>query len=114
MKILFVCSANQDRSPTAENLYKNRQGFEVKSAGVSWCARMPVSSRLINWADVILTMEKWQQDMIVEEYAEHLSGKIIDYLDVPDMYRYMHPLLQEMIREKTDAWLNKNQQNNEP
>ena len=110
MKILFVCSANQDRSPTAENIYKNHPGLEVKSAGVSWYARMPVSYDLVNWADVILTMEEWQQDEIVEDYAELISCKTIDYLDVPDMYRYMHPLLQKIIREKVDTWLNKNQQ----
>ena len=32
MKILFVCSANEDRSPTAERLYSNHPGLEVKSA----------------------------------------------------------------------------------
>ena len=108
MKILFVCSANQDRSPTAENMYKDRPGLEVKSAGVSWYARVSLNSELVNWADVILTMEEWHQDKIVEDYPELISGKIIDCLDIPDTYRYMHPSLQEMIREKVDAWLNKN------
>ena len=108
MKILFVCSANRDRSPTAERLYERHPGLEVKSAGVSWYARTPLTPELVNWADVILTMEKWQQDTIVEEYAEQISGKIIDFLDVPDMYQYMHPLLKDMISQKVDAWLDKN------
>ena len=32
-KILFVCTGNMDRSPTAESLLKGREGFEVRSAG---------------------------------------------------------------------------------
>jgi len=32
-RVLFVCSGNLDRSPAAEELFKGREGFEVKSAG---------------------------------------------------------------------------------
>ena len=31
-KILFVCSANIDRSPSVEHIYANQTGLEVKSA----------------------------------------------------------------------------------
>ena len=33
LKLLFVCTANIDRGPTAEDIYKNQPGFEAKSAG---------------------------------------------------------------------------------
>jgi protein-tyrosine-phosphatase len=38
-KVLFVCTGNYDRSPTAENMYKNVKGLEVKSAGISIAAQ---------------------------------------------------------------------------
>jgi protein-tyrosine-phosphatase len=33
LKLLFVCTANIDRSPTGEDIYKGQPGFETKSAG---------------------------------------------------------------------------------
>jgi protein-tyrosine-phosphatase len=33
-KVLFVCSRNQWRSPTAERVFATRPGLEVRSAGV--------------------------------------------------------------------------------
>src|SRR4051812_43549107 len=34
MHVLFVCTQNQLRSPTAEQVFSNRAGFEVASAGL--------------------------------------------------------------------------------
>lgn len=107
-KILFVCSANIDRSPTAEQIYADHPGLEVKSAGTSWYARMSVNEELIQWAEVILCMENWQQWFIQRKYADLLTGKTIAHLGVPDKYGYMDPGLVAIIREKADAWLNEN------
>ena len=109
MKILFVCSANVDRSPTAECLYGNEPGLEVKSAGASPWARKPVSAELIEWADVVLCMEDWQKQFIEREFREVITKQKIGNLDIRDTYRYMQPLLIEIIKEKTDAWLLENQ-----
>ena len=51
--ILFVCTGNVDRSPTAEGLFKNVGGLEVKSAGTSIAATVPLTRELIEWADEI-------------------------------------------------------------
>jgi len=32
--VLFVCTANQQRRPTAEELYRNDRRFTVRSAGL--------------------------------------------------------------------------------
>jgi len=109
MKILFVCLANVDRSPTAECIYKDRSGLEVKSAGIAWYAHTPVSEELICWADVILCMENRHKKFIVEDFAGVVSHKAVDSLDIPDVYHYMHPSLVAVIKEKTDAWLSKYQ-----
>jgi len=106
MRILFVCSANIDRSPTAERIYSGRSDFEVKSAGVSEYALTPVSSKLIKWADVILCMEDKHKQKVIKIYSAILMNKIVDSLDVPDIYKYMDNNLVNIIREKTDVWLN--------
>jgi len=105
IKILFVCTANIDRSPTAERIYSNYPEFEVKSAGISWFARIPVTEELIEWADVILCMQDFHKQFIEEEFPDAIANKTIDYLGVSDIYNYMHPALVEIIKEKTDAWL---------
>ena len=105
MKILFVCSANIDRSPTAELIYSDRSNLEVKSAGVSDYAMTPISLKLVKWADIILCMEEKHKQKIENKYSDNLKNKIIDFLDVPDIYEYMNINLVNIIKEKTDTWL---------
>jgi len=107
MKILFVYTANIDRSPTAELIYSQRIDLEVKSAGIYNYAMTPISLELINWADIILCMEKKHKQNIEKKYSTHIENKVIDFLDVPDIYDYMNINLVNIIREKTDAWLYK-------
>jgi len=56
-RVLFVCSRNQWRSPTAEAIYRNHPLVEALSAGVSSSARRRVSAKLLQLADLILVME---------------------------------------------------------
>ena len=55
---LFICTQNRLRSPTAERLFANRSGHEVRFAGVDTAATTPVSTELLEWADVIFMMEE--------------------------------------------------------
>jgi predicted protein tyrosine phosphatase len=103
MKILFVCSANIDRSPTAERIYSGRSDLEVKSAGVADYAKTPISLELIQWADIILCMEKKHKQKIKKMFPDIAADKIIDFLDVPDLYDYMNVNLVRMIKEKTES-----------
>ena len=57
-KLLFLCSANMDRSPCAESLFQNSEEFEAKSAGLSESSEVQVNPQSINWADVILVMDE--------------------------------------------------------
>ena len=114
MNILFVCSANEDRSPTAERLYANHPehpGLKVKSAGTSDYARARLSKTVLQWADVIICMERQHQRFIEDKYSDIVANKVIDHLNIWDIYPYMHPNLQKEIREKMDAWLREYQQN---
>jgi len=105
MNLLFVCSANRRRSQIAEYLYSNRRGIEVKSAGVAPFAETPVSDELLRWADVILCMESRHQQIIEEKFADAISDKVIDYLDIPNVFDLENPSLEELIIEKKDAHL---------
>ncbi len=51
MNVLFVCSKNQWRSPTAAAIFKNNAQINARSAGTSATARRVVNARDIRWAD---------------------------------------------------------------
>ena len=68
MNILFICSRNNWRSPTAETIYKSRQGHKFRSAGTEPSAKIGVSSKNILWADIIFTMEKKHKQRLLDKF----------------------------------------------
>ena len=55
--VLFVCSRNRWRSPTAERIYRGKAELNVRSAGTSKAAVHPLTAEDVTWADVIILME---------------------------------------------------------
>ena len=110
IKVLFVCSANVDRSPTAEYVYASHKDLEVKSAGTANYARVPLSVNLLQWADVILCMEERHKQIIEQKYPDAVSNKNLECLDIPDRYEYKSPPLIKLIKEKVDSRLLKYKQ----
>jgi predicted protein tyrosine phosphatase len=108
LKLLFICSRNQWRSPTAESIYKNRQDVSVRSAGTEPSARIKLSTKTILWADVIFVMEKKHKERIVQKFANELEDRPIVILDIPDDYQFMDPELVEDIKTKVDRYLQNN------
>jgi predicted protein tyrosine phosphatase len=100
MNVLFVCSRNQWRSPTAEKVWRKHPGLAVRSAGTSPNARHPVTEQDLRWADAILVMEDKHRSRLVAEFGRIVEGKPIHVLDIPDQYRYMDP---ELVEELTHA-----------
>ena len=98
MNILFICSKNQWRSPTAEQVWRKQPGLSVRSAGTSPNARHPVSSNDLAWADAVFVMEEKHKSRLLAEYRTVIAGKTIHVLDIPDEYRYMDPELVEQLR----------------
>jgi predicted protein tyrosine phosphatase len=103
--LLFICSRNQWRSPTAESLWRRRAGFEARSAGTSPNARRPVSQADIRWADVIFVMERKHQQRLQAEYSGLLEHKWLHVLDIPDDYRYMDPELISILEDTVTPYL---------
>lgn len=98
MRILFVCTGNIDRSKTAEEMFKNVEGVEVRSAGVSMAATIHLSKELIDWADRIFVMEGKHQKAVLE--IDPSAREKVDCLDIPDEYSYGQPELKRVLREK--------------
>jgi predicted protein tyrosine phosphatase len=96
---------NKRRSPTAEAIFKNHSFYNVKSAGVSESARIRLSEKMINWADLIFVMEKNHKHRIKELYDTSLRNKEIIVLDIDDDYQFMDPELIEIIKQSVRPYL---------
>ena len=94
--LLFICSKNQWRSPTAELLFKNHPLHQARSAGTSDKARIKVSQKLIDWADVLFLMERKHLDIIKQRYT--LNQQTVIVLDFEDNYQFNDPELIEILK----------------
>jgi predicted protein tyrosine phosphatase len=106
INLLFVCSRNQWRSPTAEAIWRRRPGFNARSAGTSLNARKTIGAADIRWADVIFVMERKHLHRLQANYARLLEHKPLYCLDIPDDFRYMDPELMELLEDTVAPYLN--------
>jgi predicted protein tyrosine phosphatase len=102
LKILFVCGRNQWRSPTAAMIYRNDPRVSVKSAGVSSKARKEISEKDLEWADLVLVMERKYARRIQARFQFRSSFPPIECLDIPDEYEFMDEELVTLIHEGTE------------
>ena len=103
--ILFVCSQNRLRSPTAEHLFSRRPDLEVASAGTNNDAENPLSGELVEWADVIVVMEKQHRTKVQKRFRALLQGKRIICLDITDDYEFMDPALVKLLQTRLTRYL---------
>jgi predicted protein tyrosine phosphatase len=99
-RVLFICSQNRLRSPTAERVFSDRPGFEVASAGLNSEVETPVSPELLEWADVIFVMERSHRNKLSKKFRAHLKTKRVICLDIPDEFEYMDPALIALLEAK--------------
>ncbi len=97
VNVLFVCSRNQWRSPTAERIFNAHPCVSARSGGTSPNARHRLTVEDIRWADVVMVMENKHRDRVVAEFGRLVEHKQIHVLDIPDDYRYMEPELIEIL-----------------
>lgn len=86
-------------------MFKGRQDCDVKSAGTEPSARIRVSAKLIEWADLIFAMEKKHKQRLIEKFTELLADKQIIVLHIPDEYQYMDSELIEMLKSSVASYL---------
>lgn len=104
-RILFLCSRNRWRSPTAEQTFADHPDVECASAGLSHDAETPISNELLEWADLIFVMERVHKARLTARFKDHLAGKRVVCLDIPDRYTFMDPALVKLLKAKVTPHL---------
>ena len=97
-RVLFVCSENRLRSPTAEQVFADWPGIEVSSAGLNEDADNPVTPELLAWADLIFAMERAHRARLQSKFRSQLKGRRIVCLNIPDIYRFMDAQLVRLLK----------------
>ena len=104
-RLLFICSRNQWRSPTAEAIYRDDPRVEVRSAGLSSSARRRVTDQMLLWADLIFVMESKHKSRLHEAFPSISSDLEIQALDIPDDYTFMPPELVQLLRDGIEPFI---------
>ena len=102
IRVLFVCTANKLRSPTAEDLFK---GFEVLSAEMDAEAPRPLTKELVASTDLIFAMATHRRERIRKKYKQHPADNRIITLSIPDEYKRGDPELIALLQERAEPRL---------
>lgn len=103
--LLFVCSRNRLRSPTAEQVFASYPGVETASAGLAPDAEEECSAELVEWANIIFVMEKAHRSKLQRRFRNHLKRARVVCLDIPDDYAFMQPELVALLEKKVGRYL---------
>jgi predicted protein tyrosine phosphatase len=104
-KVLFVCSQNRLRSPTAEQVFADDPKLETASAGLNHDAENPLTPELVAWADIIFVMEKAHRGKLQRKFKKDLKSARIICLDIPDDFAFMDPQLVEILQARVPRFL---------
>jgi predicted protein tyrosine phosphatase len=107
MRVLFVCRLNRKRSATAERIFDKNPSLDVRSAGTSDDALVRVNRRMLEWADIVFTMDGGQQQDLSRLFPEHPALAKIVCLDIEDRYEFLDPELITLLRDRTKAHLDR-------
>ena len=105
VNILFVCSENKLRSPTAAEVFATYDGVETMSAGTNADADVTVTGDLIEWADAILVMEQSHAQKVSRKFRSLLKTKKLAVLDIRDRYQYMQPELIALLERRVPNYV---------
>lgn len=105
LRVLFVCSRNRRRSPTAEAVVADWPGVEALSAGTAPDAEAPVSADLVAWADVVVAFETRHRRRLAAAFGPLLRDRRVLVLAIPDDYAPMDPALVQMLRQRLPGLL---------
>jgi len=88
------------RSATAHKIFESDPRFEVDSAGTSKSASTVLELEHLEWADVVIVMEKSHRNFIRHKYPDHFRTKKIVCLFIPDIFDFMQPELIDILKNK--------------
>jgi predicted protein tyrosine phosphatase len=104
-RVLFVCSQNRLRSPTAEQVFSQRPDIEVMSAGLNHDAIEPLTAEWVEWADIIFVMERAHRTKLSKRFRPNLKRARVICLGIPDDYEFMDPKLVELLEARVSPHL---------
>jgi len=105
MNYLFICSANKQRSKTAEDYFAEKHPeHNFKSAGTNLkiCRKegtTELTEDLLIWTDKAYVMEKKHLGQIQKHTGSKYYSKT-NVLDIPDIYKYYNADLIKILEEK--------------
>ena len=103
-RLLFVCSAGMLRSPTAQ-VVASSMGYNARACGSHvTLALIPLSVRLILWADAIIFMNTENFKEAIKtfkpvDYDEDINNKAVIW-DIPDHFNWGDTVLYYTIEQK--------------
>jgi predicted protein tyrosine phosphatase len=59
-----------------------------------------VTAGHLGWADVVFVMERRHADILRQKFGPALAGKTLVTLRIPDKFRFMDHILQDLLRER--------------
>lgn len=105
LHILFVCTANRLRSPTAEAVFSGRPGLKVSSAGLDRGSARVLDAAAIEDADVIFVMEQHHRNTLRKRFWRSLGARPLIVLGIPDEYERDQPELVALLIERVSPHL---------
>lgn len=99
MTLLFVCSRNKKRSPTAAQVARNL-GMDAMSGGLDPHADYVVGHEDVVWATNIICMEERHCQLLSKRFGALLSGKKVEVWNVQDQYQHGDPDLIQFVERK--------------
>lgn len=103
--VLFICSQNRLRSPTAEQVFANWPSIETCSAGLNHDTENPVTPELLRWANIVFVMERAHRSKLSAKFKAHLGRARVICLAIPDDYEFMDPGLVQLLRARVPRYL---------
>ncbi len=103
--MLFLCSRNRLRSPTAEQVFASWPDVEVDSAGLSRDADTPLTTEQVEWAELIFVMEVAHRTKLAKAFGSVIKDQRVICLGVPDRFTFMQPELVELLVAKVGPYL---------
>ena len=104
-RVLFLCSRNRRRSPTAERVFAAWPGIEASSAGLAPDAEEPLTAEALEGVDLVLVMERAHRARLQRRFGAHLRAARVVCLDVPDDYAFMDPALVALLEARAGPHL---------
>ncbi|MGA7436650.1 MAG: low molecular weight protein tyrosine phosphatase family protein [Luteibacter sp.] len=104
-RVLFLCGKNRLRSPTAEQVFASWPGVETDSAGVNHDADCLLTMEQVQWAELIVVMEKAHLAKLRNGFRQGLGKARLVCVDIPDDFDYMQPELVTLLERRVGPHL---------